>query len=72
MTKRPLPDHARAAASAEITAHPLVVELFRALPPSAAEFTAERRAAWLRAAAAIFILLYGAVGNLDITWSEDS
>jgi hypothetical protein len=41
----------------------LILELFRALPPSGSEWSVEGRQVWLRCAAAIIELIYDRDGN---------
>lgn len=50
-------------------AHPLLVELFKMLPIPGTEWPLETRVLWLKTAAGIFNLLYGDVGDIEITWS---
>lgn len=44
-------------------------ELFKLLPEPGSEWPIERRARWLQAASAIFNVVYGDIGEFDITWS---
>jgi hypothetical protein len=47
--------------------HPLLVELFKLLPPPDTPWPAVDRIVWLGACWAIFRLIYGDVGEIEIT-----